>query len=397
MDLTAQERQENRLLRNTLFVFFVSGAASQPLGSFIPFLRETYGFSYDLSGILLSCQSVGNLIAVLIAGVLPVYLGRRRGILVTAIWMAVGYLIFASGIGTPALLIAACLMTGVARGGNSNFSNTMISTLPGDKATRGYNLLHGCFAIGALLSPLLLIFCTGRWPGTGWRIVAGVLCLLCISQLAVYGKMPLPAEKTEKSLKSVDYSFLKVKQFWLGAAMLLFYISTEYAIVGWLVTYFQDIGVLSPDYAQMMNSLLWMVIFVGRMVGAAITGKVSRSYILLADGFGLFAFFLLMFFSRTPGPIILGLMGVGFFMATIYPTAFAFGSGAIRGNDLGCSIMIFTGSAGGIITPALVGFVAEEAGIRAGMGLIVAYTALLLLSIILSVFSVRSRTNQKGV
>lgn len=41
-------------------------------------------------------------------------------------------------------------------------------------------------------------------------------------------------------------------------------------------------------------------------------------------------------------------------MATIYPTAFAFGSDCIRGNDLGCSIMIFTGSAGGILTPALV-------------------------------------------
>ena len=52
--------------------------------------------------------------------------------------------------------------------------------------------------------------------------------------------------------------------------------------------------------------------------------------------------------------------------------------------------MIFTGSAGGIITPALVGFVAERAGIRAGMGLIVVYTALLLLSIILSVISVRT-------
>ena len=48
------EKQENRLLRCVLFTFFVSGAASQPLGSFIPFLRQTYGFSYDLSGILLS-------------------------------------------------------------------------------------------------------------------------------------------------------------------------------------------------------------------------------------------------------------------------------------------------------------------------------------------------------
>jgi len=389
MDALSQERREDRLLYATLFAFFVSGAASQPLGSFIPFLRETYGFSYDLSGILLSCQSAGNLLAVLAAGFLPIYLGRRRAILVTAVWMAAGYLIFASGIGTPALLIAACLMTGVARGGNSNFANTMISTLPGEKATRGYNLLHGCFAVGALLSPLLLIFCAGQWPGLGWRIVAGLLCLLCVSQLTVYARMPLPPEKLERSLKAVDYSFLKVKQFWLGAAMLLFYISTEYAIVGWLVTYFQDIGVLSADHAQMMNSLLWLVIFIGRMVGASITGKISRSALLLTDGVGLFAFFLVMFFSRTPGPIILGLIGVGFFMATIYPTAFAFGSDCIKGNDLGCSIMIFTGSAGGIITPALVGFVAERAGIRAGMGLIVVYTALLLASIILSVASVR--------
>ena len=97
-----------------------------------------------------------------------------------------------------------------------------------------------------------------------------------------------------------------------------------------------------------------------------------------------------MFFSRDPVLIVLGLMGVGLFMATIYPTAFAFGSDCIRGNDLGCSIMIFTGSAGGIITPALVGLVAERAGIRAGMGLVAVFTALLLLSIVLSIISVKT-------
>jgi fucose permease len=105
---------------------------------------------------------------------------------------------------------------------------------------------------------------------------------------------------------------------------------------------------------------------------------------------GFFACFLVMFFSRTPSLIVLGLMGVGLFMATIYPTAFAFGSDCIRGNDLGCSIMIFTGSAGGILTPALVGLVAERAGIRAGMGLVAVFTALLLLSIALSVVSVKN-------
>lgn len=386
-----QTQRENRLLRNVLFAFFVSGAASQPLGSFIPFLRETYGFSYDLSGILLSCQSIGNLVAVLIAGFLPIYLGRRRSILVLAVWMAVGYLIFASGIGSPIVLILACLMTGIARGGNANFSNTMISTLPGDKATRGYNLLHGCFAVGALLSPLLLILCITLWPAYGWRIMAGGLGLLAVSQIILYAKMELPPESGAKSIKTVDRSFLKVKQFWLGAAMLFFYISTEYAIVGWMVTYFQDIGVLTAEQSQLMNSLLWLIIFIGRMVGAAITGKISRGTLLLIDGVGFFAFFLLMFFSRTPLPIIIGIIGIGFFMATIYPTAFAFGSDCIKGNDLGASTMIFTGSVGGIITPAIVGFVAEQAGIRAGMGVVVMLTALLLVSIFLSVMSVRKK------
>ena len=397
MDITAQTGSEqDKLLRRVLYAFFVSGACAQPLGSFVPFLRQSYGLSYDFSGILLSCQSAGNLLAVLIAGVLPAYLGRRRAILSTAVWMAVGFLIFLSGASAPALLAAACLMMGVARGGNSNFSNTMISTLPSDQAARGYNLLHGCFAVGALLSPLLLVLCANRWQQHGWRVMAGGLCLLCLCQLITYARMPIPQTSEQRGARAIDLSFLRAGQFWMGSAMLFCYISTEYAIVGWLVTYFQDIGALSADLSQLMNSLLWLVIFIGRMVGALITGRVSRGKLLVADGVGMFVCFLVLFFSRTPAMIALGLAGTGLFMATIYPTAFAFGSDFIRGNDFGCSVMILTGSAGGILTPMLVGFVAERAGIRAGMGLVVVLTGLLLLSILLSVFSANhKRANQE--
>ena len=392
----SEERRQRMLLRCVLFAFFVSGASAQPLGSFVPFLRQSYGLSYDFSGILLSCQSAGNLLAVLIAGVLPAYLGRRRAILSTAVWMAAGYLIFLSGAGVPALLAAACLMMGVARGGNSNFANTMVSTLPGERATRGYNLLHGCFAVGALLSPLMLVLCARLWPEGGWRIMAGLLFLLCLSQLAVYARMAIPRISEERGTKSIDRSFLRAGAFWMGSAMLFFYISTEYAIMGWLVTYFQDIGALSANLSQVMNSLLWLVIFIGRMTGAVITGRVSRNKLLVADGIGMFGCFLLLFFSRTPSMIALGLMGTGLFMATIYPTAFAFGSDFIRGNDFGCSVMALTGSAGGVLTPMLVGFVAERAGIRAGMGLVVAFTGLLLTSILLSVFNINRHQKKEN-
>lgn len=392
-NVSKEKQREYTLLSSVVFTFFVSGAASQPLGSFIPFLRESYGFSYDFSGVLLSCQSLGNFFSVLAVGFLPALVGRRRSILITSVWMAAAYLIFASGIGSPALMVAAFLMTGVARGGNSNFSNTMVSTLTEPLATKGYNMIHGGFAVGALLSPLILIFCVGLWPVMGWRIMAAVLCLVCIGQIIVYAKMDIPSINTKSEGKAMDFSFLKVRQFWFGSAMLFFYISAEYAIVGWLVTYFQDMGVLSANHSQMMNSLLWLVIFIGRMVGVAITGKISREAILLTDGFGLCVFFALMLFSRTPLMIVIGIIGVGFFMATIYPTAFAYGSECVKANDLGCSIMIFSGSAGGIITPALVGIVAEHAGIHAGMGLVALFTFMLLISIICSVISMKkSRT-----
>ena len=51
------------------------------------------------------------------------------------------------------------------------------------------------------------------------------------------------------------------------------------------------------------------------------------------------------------------------------------------------NIMILTGSIGGVLTPALVGFTAERAGIQAGMGLVAVCIGLLLLSILLGVLS----------
>lgn len=386
-----QARREDRLLRNVLVTFFIGGACAQPLGSFIPFLRQAHGLSYDFSGLLLSAHSVGNVIAILAAGFLPAWIGRRRTILATAVWMVAGYLIFAGGLGAPALLLLACLMTGLSRGGNANFSNTMVSTLPAEKAAKGYNLLHCAFGLGALLSPLLLVFASGRAPENGWRVVAGGLCALAALQIAVYARMPLPEEPKAHGAKALDRGFLRVQQFWLSSAMLFFYLSAEYGICGWMVTYFQDMRVLSADQSQVMNSLYWLIISAGRLGGAFLAGRVSRHKLLVADGLGMCGFFLLMFFSSSPLPIILGLAGAALFMATIYPTVFALGNSAIRGNDLGCSVMLLIASAGGILTPALIGMVAERAGIRSGMGVIVADILLLLISIFISVLSVQKK------
>ena len=381
---TMTNKQENRLMAATLFAFFVSGASSVLLGNLMPYLRTVYGFSYARQGFLLSLPSWGNMAAIFLTGYLPTFIGRRRTVLITAVWMCAAYAVFTTGFGGSALLAVACLMTGIARGGNNNFCSTMMSTLPRKKSAIGYNLLHGAFAMGAVISPLALILCTANGEG-GWRTMTAGIVVLCIVQLVCYGKMRLPAENVTRSIKAVDRSFLKSRNFWLGATILFFYISTEYAIVNWLVTYFKDTGILSERVSQLMSSILWIVIFIGRMIGAALVGRVPRKRILLVDGVGTLCFFLLVFFSRSELPIFIGIMGIGLFMATIYTCAMSQGIDGIRGNDLAVSTITLIGAAGGIVTPAVVGLVAERAGIQTGMGIVVAVTVILLAAIILSV------------
>ena len=66
-------------------------------------------------------------------------------------------------------------------------------------------------------------------------------------------------------------------------------------------------------------------------------------------------------------------------------TGFSFYDTAPVLDDLSVSSMVLIGSTGGIITPAVVGMVAERAGIQTGMGVVVAVTVMLLGAIILSV------------
>lgn len=386
--------REDILLHTMLLAYFLSGWTAL-FGSLLPYLRRAHGLSYELSGMLISCKSVGNLAAMLGSGFLALYLGRRKSILLMTGGAALSYLLLAGGWGSPALLVGACLLEGASAGGIANFSNTMISTLPGEDATRGFNLLHGSFAVGALLSPLALALCVFLWPQRGWQVMTGALCALCIAQMAVYAGMALPPEEVGTGGRTADWSFLRDRRFWLGTGMIFFYLAVEYTILGWLVTYFQDAGVLSQQLAQLMNSLLWLLMFAGRVVGALLTGRVSRSAVLVTDGIGLLVCFLWMLSAKEAWAVMLGLAGVGAFMATLYPTAFAFGSDHIKGNDLGCGTMNFIGAVGGTIAPALVGFVAEKTGdIRSGMTVVAGAVVLLLGSILTSVWAV-GRKNRK--
>ncbi len=60
------------------FCFAVNGLYAMILGSLLPLISNEYNLNNTVSGGLISAHQAGNLIAGFIAGILPVYLGRKK-------------------------------------------------------------------------------------------------------------------------------------------------------------------------------------------------------------------------------------------------------------------------------------------------------------------------------
>lgn len=74
-------RSQKLIFAVCYYSFFVNGGLTLILGSILPFMKNSYKLDYVIVGMLLSMHAVGNLVSSFIAGVLPIYLGRRKSIL----------------------------------------------------------------------------------------------------------------------------------------------------------------------------------------------------------------------------------------------------------------------------------------------------------------------------
>lgn len=345
--------------------FLINGLLALSLGSLMPYLRESYGFSYILSGTMLSMHSIGNLISSFIAGVLPFRYGRRKTAITLGCMGIIFYLLLLFCGGDTFLLLLAFFLSGIARGSCTNMNNSVINlTLPG-KAW-AMNVLHASFAIGAFICPFMVVALAGT-SAEGWRIAVIILTCAYVLQQIIYATMHTPDNHPTRKKGAGDWSFLKNTRFIIVCGIMFFYMCVEQGVNGWLVTYFQDSGFLSAEYAQTMASILWLFILAGRLLCAVFSSKIRKEWLLCGTACGYAIFFSALLFSRNLNPIVIGTMGVGFFMAGIYPTAISTIGETCKKYPLAMSFLLTITGIGAIVMPSIIGYVADYHGIVLGM------------------------------
>lgn len=340
--------------------FFFSGICAISSGVIVNLLQEKYGFSYSMTGTLLSIMSIGNMAASFAAGVLPGKIGNRNTVALMCSGYFLGYLLM-SVFGAPGLLMAAFLMVGIAKGCTINNCTVLVGDNSPDR-TRGMSLMHACYATGAMLCPFLIAglgTVNSSLPMVG---IAGMGLLLWLTFMTA----KLPNERAGSGAgEKTDFSFLKSSFFWLLTALIFCQNAAETAVTGWMVTYYRTSGILSGTLSGYTMTIMWGSTLIARLLIAFVFPIKDTFKMLALMGIGCTLTYVGLAAAGQLTAAVIMLFLFSFCMAGVNPVGMA-GVGKMM-NKTSVGILIPTASMGAILMPWLIGIAADHFGMQTAM------------------------------
>lgn len=366
--MTAQQKS---MFYRCYYGFFINGMVVLLIGAVLPSLMEAAGISYGIAGGLLSTMAIGNLCASFVSPVFSEKLGRKLTVVLLSAFFPICLTVITFLPPIPVLYVCFFLM-GIGRGTVSIFNNNIINDY-GDGTPAALNILHTFFAFGAFLAPFFTS--TMIELSFSWKHILYVMIFLYLTSLASFSTMPLKKEKIvrrkDNAGKAKNTSYLKSFDFYCMGLILFFYMGVENCVNGWFVTYLQDIGIMSDSFATNLVSITWIVIMIGRLTNAWLSGKISKRVLLLVNCLGSACALFLLISSQSIVLITVAMIMIGFFLAGIYPTSIASAGALLKGTTSGMAVLMAMSALGGIIAPQIVGWIADSVGIAGGISFLV--------------------------
>lgn len=364
-----------RLFFPCYFSFFVNGAMVLLVGAILPYIIEEAGINYSVAGGFLSAFAIGNLIASFVNPPMASKIGRKATIIIFSALIPV--MLFVITLLPPVPVIyAAFVLVGIGRGSVSIINNAVVNDNSNGKPT-ALNLLHMTFAAGAFLAPFITSLYIGN--GFGWRapaytIIAGsALSVILYVWMEIDYNWPVESKKG-KNEGSMAQPFYKSPVFYVCGLLLFLYLGLENCVNGWFVTYFKSMNIMSSAYATNLVSVTWVMVMLGRLLTAKLSSKVDKNKLILSYCVATTIFFFLLTATHSLPVITVAIAGLGFFFAGIYPTTVSSVGSIIKGSTAGMSLFLAIAALGGIVTPQIVGFLADRIGMTAAI-LVLAFNA----------------------
>lgn len=365
-----------RILRTALALaislFFIWGLAYGLLDVLNKHFQDTLKVGTAESTWLQVAYFGAYLVVSLPAGVLLQRLGYKAGILIGLAVTAAGALLFipAASIGQFAPFIGSMFVLAAGLACLETAADSYVNVLgPAEGASRRLNLAQSFNGLGTFIGPLIggtLFFAEEGSAANGGHdsvrmIYAGIGVALVIFALFVSrAKLPEIAEETHAS--SGGQVTLKRPHFIYGVLTQAIYIGAQVGIGALFI----NVAIatwdgLSARSAAYLLSLALVTFMLGRFASTALLARIAPRTLLLV--FGLINVVLTLIVAAGIDRVsLIAMIGVFFFMSTMFPTIFALGVRDLGpAATRGASFMVMA-IGGGVLLPYPMGLIGEVYG-----------------------------------
>ena len=361
-------------------VFVAVGLETAALGPTLPGLAEQTHTQLDAISLLFTIHALGYMFGSFFGGrlydLIPGHPLMAGMLLLMAAMLALIPLV-------PALwmLAATWLLLGASGGALDVGGNTLIVWVHGRKVGPFMNALHFFFGIGSFLAPLIVALAlalSGSITSAYWMLAILVLPVaLWLSRLP----SPIPPKNAraqsretehlrdiEPPVEAAQVATGKRNIVLLIALLLLFYVGAEAAFGGWIYTYAVALDLSGTTTAAYLTSAFWGALTFGRLVAIPIAARFRPRSILLVDLLGCLASVgVILLWTSSPVAIWLGALGLGFSMASIFPTAISLAERRIPITGAVTGWFLVASSIGAMSVPWLIGQLFEPLGAEIAM------------------------------
>jgi MFS family permease len=351
----------------------------------IPAATAHAGLDLDAQARLLLTLFTGQLLFTAVAGRVADRLGSTRVLAAGSLVMAAAVFLLASGAGFRPAMIATLLMSLGGAAVNAA-SNTLVSTLYGDRRGQMLNVLGVFGAAGSVSVPLVFSGVT-TYAQVYTRLLllggacglAGVLHLLQPRPTRA-GVIAAPRGTTRAALKDpwvLALTFLLIIDF-----------GNEAVMAGWIAPY--TLSAVPQASATLMVGLYWGALAAGRLLMPFVLVRMSKLVLLGIASSAATAGFAAISTARTPFTLGLAVLLTGLAIAPMAPTTLSVaGDRYPRNTGAVFGLLLSLGQLGGMILPWSVARVAVTAGFRSGI--LVSSAAGVLMTVLLWSLVARNR------
>jgi FHS family Na+ dependent glucose MFS transporter 1 len=369
--------RNRRLARTSGYyaAFVALGLVTAALGPTLPGLAEHTQAQLGEISFLFTAHSLGYLLGSLLGGWLY---DRVPGHPVMAAALAVLALMLGIIPVVPLLplLTVALLFLGMGGGALDVGGNTLLVWVYGRQVGPFMNALHFFFGVGSFLAPIVVAQTILRTGDITWAYWVMALCVLPVA--AWLFALSSPTSRASSSNRSgsplpttgLDSESERRERLLVAliALLLSLYVGAEAGFGGWIYTYALALDLGTTTTSAYLTSAFWGAFTLGRLLSIPLAARFRPRSILLGDLVGCLACVgLLLVWPHSRAATWLGTLGLGFAMASIFPTAVSLAERHMTLTGQRTGWFLIGASVGGMSLPWLIGQLFEAIGPQMAM------------------------------